>query len=327
MKKLLKISFTFMILILAVGCKNKTTLKEGSDTLVSFKDSSLNIKTSDLYDELKDKYGISILIDMMDRKILDKEIPDSDEIKSYVDIQVNSLKNYYKTEKEFIEYINNYGYKDENELRDYFTLNYKRNLAVQDYIEGLITDKDIENYYNQKIMGDITGSHILIEVNTTDSMTDEEKRTTKEEAKKKADEALQKLKDGTSFEDVAKEYSEDAETKDDGGKMGTFSPTKLDDVTRQVYEKIEVSKYSDVVETEYGYEIFYKEAEKEKPKLEEVKTYIIETLRDEKLAADSKLQYEGLKAIREKYGFEIKDEDLNVYYDNTMNNLMKNDEE
>ena len=308
MKKLLKISFTFMILILAVGCKNKTTLKEGSDTLVSFKDSSLNIKTSDLYDELKDKYGISILIDMMDRKILDKEIPDSDE-------------------KEFIEYINNYGYKDENELRDYFTLNYKRNLAVQDYIEGLITDKDIENYYNQKIMGDITGSHILIEVNTTDSMTDEEKRTTKEEAKKKADEALQKLKDGTSFEDVAKEYSEDAETKDDGGKMGTFSPTKLDDVTRQVYEKIEVSKYSDVVETEYGYEIFYKEAEKEKPKLEEVKTYIIETLRDEKLAADSKLQYEGLKAIREKYGFEIKDEDLNVYYDNTMNNLMKNDEE
>ncbi len=326
MKKLVKMSFAFTILLLAVGCKNNATLKEGSDILVSFKDSSLNIKTSDLYNELKDKYGTSTLIDMMDKKILEKEFPDSDEIKDYADIQVNSLKNYYKTEEEFIEYINNYGYKDENELRDYFILSYKRNLAVEDYLESLITDKEIEKYYEQKIMGDITGSHILIEVNTTDSMTDEEKRTTKEEAKKKADEALQKIKSGTSFADVAKEYSEDAKTKDDGGKMGTFSPNQLDDVTRQAYENIKVSEYSEVIETEYGYEIFYKEAEKTKPKLEEVKTYIIETLRDEKLASDSKLQYKGLQAIREKYGFKINDEDLNVYYENTMNNLMSNKE-
>ncbi len=325
MKKMIKIVFTLSLVLLVAGCKNDAKLTKGNDTLVSFKNSSLNISTNDLYEELKDKYGINLLIDMMDRKILDKEIKDSDEINSYVDIQVNSLKNYYKTDQEFLEYINNYGYKDEDELRDYFKLNYKRNLAVYDYLESLITDKEISDYYDNKIMGDITGSHILLEINTTDSMTEEEKRTTKEDAKKKADEALQKLKEGEKFEDVAKEYSNDAATNSNGGKMGTFNPNTLDDVTRQAYEKIEVSKYSDVIETEYGYEIFLKEAEKEKPKLEEVKTYIIETLRDEKLASDNKLQYEGLKKLREKYGFEIKDDDLNVYYENTMNNLMKDE--
>ncbi len=326
MKKILMTIFTFTLLLLTVGCKNNTTLKEGNDTLVSFKDSSLNIKTSDLYNTLKDKYGINTLIDMLDNKILDKEYKDTDEVKSYVDTQVNSLKNYYKTTEEFLQYINNYGYKDEDELREYFKLNYKRNLAVEDFVEGKITDKEIDDYYTNKIMGDITGSHILIEVNTTDSMTEEEKRTTKEDAKKKIDEALQKLKDGSTFEEVAKEYSQDEATNQNGGKMGTFNPNTLDDVTRQAYEKVKVASYSDVIETEYGYEIFYKEKEADKPKKDEVKTYILETLRDEKLAQDSKLQYEGLKAIREKYGFEIKDDDLKTYYDNTMTNLMKNTE-
>ena len=47
-----------------------------------------------------------------------------------------------------------------------------------------------------------------------------------------------------------------------------------------------------------------------------------ESLKDEKLTADSTLQYEGIKAMREKYGFKIQDEDLEIYYENTMNNLL-----
>ena len=172
-------------------------------------------------------------------------------------------------------------------------------------------------------MGDITGSHILFEVNITDSMTEEEKRNAKESAQKKAKEALEKLNNGTSFADVAKEYSDDTATKNKGGKMGTFSATKLDDVTRQAYQKLKVGEYTkEAIETEYGYEIFLKEEEAEKPKLEEAKSYILKTLSDEKLTTDSKLQYEALKYFREKYGFKISDEDLQVYYDNTMKNLM-----
>ena len=320
-KKILII--TVISLFVLTGCKKN--IQVGGD-LVTFNDKKLNITANDLYDSLKSKYGTSALIDLIDTKIFDKDYPDSDAITEYVNIQVDSVRNYYKTEEEFLEYINQYGYKNVDELKDYFELNYKRNLAVKDYVKTLISDEDIKKYYDDKITGDITASHILIEVNSTDGATDEEKRTAKEEAMNKAKEAIEKLNNGTSFVDVAKEYSTDDATKNNGGAMGTINTLELDDVTRQEYTKLEVGKYStEPVETEYGYEIFFKEKESEKPKLETVKTKIIEKLTDEKLNADSKLQYKGLSAIREKYGFDIKDEDLKVYYENTMNNLLKSE--
>lgn len=327
MKKTLIIATTFLLIISTLGCSKETKLEGGEKELVSFTDTKLNISTNDLYEKLKDKYGINFLIDMIDTKILDKEFPDSDSINDYVNIQVNSIKNYYKTETEFLEYINNYGYKNEDELKEYFKLNYKRNLAIKDYLKTLVSDDDINNYYDNKITGDIETKHILIEVKTTSSQTEDEKRTVKEEALKKAKEAIDKLNEGKSFDEVCKEYSGDDATKNMGGLMGFINTLNLDDVSRQELTKLEVGKYStEALETEYGYEIFMKVSEKDKPKLEDVKTHIIETLADEKLTKDSKLQYKGLEYIRNKYGFSIKDEDLQVYYENTMNNLLNSKE-
>ena len=327
MKKTLIVLGTVLLVFGSLGCEKKTELKGGEDELVIFKDSKLNISTNDLYEKLKDKYGINFLIDMIDTNILNKEYEDSDSINDYVDIQVNSLRNYYKTETEFLEYINNYGYKNVDELKEYFKLNYKRNLAVKDYLKTLISDDDINNYYNDKVTGDIEAKHILVEVKTTDSMTEDEKRTTKEDALKKAKEAITKLNEGKTFEEVSKEYSDDDATKNNGGSMGFVNTLDLDDVTRQELTKLEIGKYStEPLETEYGYEIFLKVSVKDKPKLEEVKTHIIETLTDEKLTKDSKLQYKAMEYIRDKYEFSIKDEDLEIYYENTMNNLLNSKE-
>lgn len=327
MKKTLIVLGTVLLVFGSLGCEKKTELKGGEDELVTFKDSKLNISTNDLYEKLKDKYGINFLIDMIDTNILNKEYEDSDSINDYVDIQVNSLRNYYKTETEFLEYINNYGYKNVEELKEYFKLNYKRNLVVKDYLKTLISDDDINNYYNDKVTGDIEAKHILVEVKTTDSMTEDEKRTTKEDALKKAKEAITKLNEGKTFEEVSKEYSNDDATKNNGGSMGFVNTLDLDDVTRQELTKLEVGKYStEPLETEYGYEIFLKVSVKDKPKLEEVKTHIIETLTDEKLTKDSKLQYKAMEYIRDKYEFSIKDEDLEIYYENTMNNLLNSKE-
>ena len=327
MKKTLIVLGTVLLVFGSLGCEKKTELKGGEDELVTFKDSKLNISTNDLYEKLKDKYGINFLIDMIDTNILNKEYEDSDSINDYVDIQVSSLRNYYKTETEFLEYINNYGYKNVDELKEYFKLNYKRNLVVKDYLKTLISDDDITNYYNDKITGDIEAKHILVEVKTTDSMTEDEKRTTKEDALKKAKEAITKLNEGKTFEEVSKEYSDDDATKNNGGSMGFVNTLDLDDVTRQELTKLEVGKYSsEPLETEYGYEIFLKVSVKDKPKLEEVKTHIIETLTDEKLTKDSKLQYKAMEYIRDKYEFSIKDEDLEIYYENTMNNLLNSKE-
>lgn len=321
MKKILTVSFALLLLL--TGCKNKLSV---DGELVTFKNNDLTITANDLYNNLKEKYGTSVLIDMIDTKILDKEIPDSDEISSYVDIQVEGMKNYYKTEAEFLEYINNYGYKNVDELKEYLKLNYKRNLAVKDYLKTLISEDEIKKYYDEKITGDVTASHILIEVPSKANATEEEKRTSKEDALKKANEAIEKLNNGTSFADVAKEYSNDDATKNNGGSMGTINTLELDDVTRQEFSKLETGKYSTApIETEYGYEIFMKVEEKEKAKLDSVKSKIIEKISNEKLTTDSTLQYKGLMNIREKYGFEIKDSDMKVYYENAMNNLLKSE--
>lgn len=324
MKKKIFIIMIFVI-IFTTGCKKDIGIKGGD--LVTFKNKDLTITSNDLYNILKEKYGTSTMIDLIDTKILDKEYPDSDSISEYVNTQISSIKNYYKTEAEFLQYINNYGYKTEDDLREYFKLNYKRNLAVEDYLKSNLTDEEIKKFYDESISGDITGSHILVEVNASSSATEEEKRTAKEEALNKAKEAIEKLNSNTSFAEVAKEYSSDEATKNNGGKQGTFNSLDLDDVTRQAYAKLEIGKYSlEPIETEYGYEIFYKEEEKEKPSLESVKSKIEKKLVDQKLTSDSKLQYKGLMAIREKYGFSIQDEDLKVYYENTMNNLLKDEQ-
>lgn len=318
MKKLLTIG---IMLLLLTGCKKNIIV--GGD-LVTFNEKDLTITSNDLYDILKEKYGTSMLIDLIDTKILDKEYLDSDSISSYVDNQIESIRNYYKTETEFLEYINQYGYKNVDELKEYFKLNYKRNLAVKDYIKALISEDEIQKYYDEKITGDVTASHILIEVKTNSSATEEEKRTAKEEGLKKANEALDKLKNGEDFAAIAKEYSDDDATKDNKGLMGTINTLELDDVTRQELTKLEVGKYSESpVETEYGYELFMKLEEKEKPKLESVKSKIIEKITTEKLNLDSKLQIKALTNLREKYGFDIKDENLKVYYENTISNQLK----
>ena len=323
MKKKLLLIIVFL-LIFTVGCKKQTQVSD--DQVITFKDESLNISANDLYDSLKEKYGTSILIDMMDTKILDKEYPDSDEIEAYVNNQIASIKNYYKTDSEFLEYINNYGYKDEEELKTYFRLNRKRSLAVEDFIKKTLSDEEIQKYYDDNISGDITGSHILIEVKSSSTATEEEKRTAKEEALNKAKEAIEKLNNGTSFEDVAKEYSTDDATKNNGGKMGTFNSLDLDDVTRQEFAKLNKSEYSKTpVETEYGYEIFLKVKKKKKPSLDSVKSKITKKISEQKLIEDNKLQYKGLINLRKKYGFDIKDEDLKVYYENSMNNALKSE--
>lgn len=324
MKKIIICLLSVLILIGTTGCNNEIKLKEGNNDLVTFKNNDLNITVNDLYNDLKEKYGTSTIIDMIDTKILNKEYADDDATNDYVNIQIDSMKAYYDTEIEFINYINQYGYETEDDLREYLKLNYKRNLATNDYLETLITEDEIQSYYNNNISGDITASHILIEVKTNNSMTEDESRKVKEEALKKAKEVITKLDEGKSFKELAKEYSNDELTKENGGSMGTLNLLKVDDVTRQELQKLKVNEYSkEPLETEYGYEIFFKVNEKEKPELKDVKKTIIEKLSNEKLTDNNKLQYNALIDIRERYGFKINDSDLEVYYENMMNNLLR----
>ena len=88
-----------------------------------------------LYDSLKDRYAISILIDMIDKEILFKEYKDkTSDAEDYADEQVKNLKKNYDSEEELLKAINSYyGYNTIKEFKEYIELNYFRDLATTDY--------------------------------------------------------------------------------------------------------------------------------------------------------------------------------------------------
>ena len=198
-------------------------------------------------------------------------------------------------------------------------MSFKRESAIKDYAKTLIDDKDIEKYYNEKSIGDIKASHILIQSEATDDMSDDEKKEAEEKALKKAKEVIKKLKDGEKFEDLAKEYSKDSSASD-GGNLGYFNRGEMVSEFEDAAIKLEVGKYTtEPVKTQFGYHIILKTDQKEKPKLEEAKEKIIETLVSELVQNTQNISAFALEWIREENNLKIYDAELKIKYDHYMN--------
>ena len=74
MKK--KIVCLMLGLLLLTGCGKVSKLENGQDAVVSFKNGD-KISVDDLYNELKEKYALSTLLNMIDRKVLEETFPDN----------------------------------------------------------------------------------------------------------------------------------------------------------------------------------------------------------------------------------------------------------
>jgi len=208
-------------------------------------------------------------------------------------------------------------------LRSYLSLQFRRNKAVEDYTKESITDKEIKEYYEKEVFGDIKASHILIESEVTDDMTTAEKTAAEEEALKKAKEVISKLKNGEKFEDLAKEYSSDESNKDKGGDLGYFSYGTMEDAFEKATLELKNGEYSkEPVKTSYGYHIILRVDQKEKTELDSIKSDIIDTLVDRKLSEDSTLQITALKELRDEYKMNIQDKELKTQYDNYIQNAL-----
>lgn len=317
MKK--KLICILAVLLLVTSCGKVPKLKNGDEVVVTMKDGDISVEK--LYSEMKEKYALDMLITKIDTAILNNVYKTDDEEKNYIDKQLETIKYYYETYyksqyKSFQEYLTQNGVESEDELKENIRLTYKRNKAVKDYVKSIITDKEIEKYYDEEIFGDISASHILIKPEYDKNASDEEKKEAEKKALKEAKEVIAKLKKGEDFAELAKEYSDDSSNSKSGGKLADFNHGQMVESFEDAAKELKVGSYTTTpVKTEFGYHIILKTAQKDKPALKEVKDDIISDLTDEKLKSDSSLEVTALVELRKKHKVEIQDKDIKKLYE------------
>ena len=293
-----------LIILIGVSTKNTTT-SNGKDIVAKL--NGKTITADDLYKKLKAQGGRSIMVSMIDEYILDKEYETTDEMKKAAEATIKSYKSSYGDS--YKTFLSNYGIADDSELKNILIQQSKQEKAVEDYIRKNISDSEMKSFYDNNIKGDIKASHILISVE--EDATDEEK----EEAKKKAEDLIQKLKDGADFATLAKENSDDTESAKDGGNLGYFNTGDMVEEFEKAAYELSVDEYTtEPVETTYGYHIIIKTGEKDKPSFEKSKTTVKEKIIEDKKENDSTITAKAMKELRKKYKLVIKDKTIKKEY-------------
>jgi len=159
---------------------------------------------------------------------------------------------------------NNGGYFGFISESDYAPVyNWAVSAAEGEISKGLITSEEgyniIKRGKEQEGELKVKASHILICYLGSSACA--EPIYTKEEALAKAQELFNQA-NADNFADLAKEYSIDAGTKDDGGDLGFFSKSQMVEPFSNAVYNAQVGQIVGPVETEFGYHIIYKTDEK-----------------------------------------------------------------
>ncbi|WP_445486571.1 peptidylprolyl isomerase [Niallia sp. 03133] len=236
-----------------------------------------DITKDQLYDAMKDKYGVTVLQTLLYEKVLEKKYKVSDK---EVDEQVDKIKSQYGDN--FLNAIQQYGYNSEDELRAMFKTGLLQQKAAAKEVK--VTDKEVKAYYDD-YKPEIKARHILV--------ADE----------KTAKEVKKKLDNGDKFEDLAKEYSKDPGSAEKGGDLGWFGANAMVPEFEKAAYALKVNEISNPVKTDNGFHIIQVTDKKEKGKYEDVK---------DKMAYDLKVSKLTNEEINKAMQKELKDADVSV---------------
>lgn len=302
-----------VLIVLIIWPDRIATLKDGTQPIVKVGKNTYT--ADDLYENMKDYYSVSLLLDEIDNDLLTKLYPENDEmteeVNSNAEYYLNMYEQYYGyTEEQFLEQN---GFSSYNAFLDYLKLDYRRNKYLDEYVEKNLSDAEIQKYYDENVFGDINTQHVLVEVSTSE----DDGKLSDEDAKKLAEEIITKLNDGTSWETIQEEYKDKITYEDlsyqswDASLEKTFM-TALKDMEDNTYSE-------EPVKTSYGYHVIYRLDQKEQPSLKNSKEKIVENLIADKKAEDSNLLYKSLISLREEKNIDFKDTVMKEKYQDYCN--------
>ena len=314
------------ILLIATGCGKIPKLENGQEAIVAF-DKEGKISVDDYYNKLKDNFGLNILITMIDTYIMEHEFPDYvEEAKTNTENELTAMIEQYGGESELLSLLRNRSpFQTIQAFKENIYVSYLEDRGIREYAKAQITDKEIEDYYNSTIIGDMDVSHILITPEDADH---------EEEAKTKAQEVIDKLKEAKKnkeditevFTNLAKEYSQDDATKDNGGSLGKINYNKLGSTYDELVDaakKLNDGEFSTtIITTELGYHVILKTKTYEKDTLDNLKEEIRTTLGNQLYTNDSSISVNALQSYRKKYNMEIEDSEMQKQYSNYIQNIL-----
>ncbi|RYG72861.1 foldase [Lentibacillus lipolyticus] len=188
-----------------------------------------NITKDEFYQELKDRYGESVLQELVTVEVLNDKYDVSDK---QIDKEVQNVKD--QLGDQFQSVLQRQGFKDEQAFRKMLRLSLLQEEAVAEDMD--ISKKELKEKY-ERMKTEIKAKHILVD-----------KEETAKEVKKK-------LENGGDFADLAKEYSTDKASAENGGDLGYFSTGKMVPAFEDKAYSMEKGEVSDPVKTEHGYHI------------------------------------------------------------------------
>ena len=262
--------------LLVTGCKKVPKLADGKEVIVEIGDKQYTAE--EFFDAMKEDYGTSVLINMVDKYITEKEL--TDDIKAEAEEEAKALYDYYYAYNgsDWNKFLSSNGFLSDDEFKEYLNTMFKQELVLKKYVsENVVTEEDLNKHYKENIFGENTVRHILVIPEVTDKMTSDEKKEAENKALEEAKALIEQLKKSEKLEEdftaLAKEKSDDTESAKEGGLIENF--TNESGLVEEFWEaslKLEVGKMTEEpVKTQFGYHIIYKVSQKEKPSLETVK--------------------------------------------------------
>ncbi|WP_341518326.1 peptidylprolyl isomerase PrsA [Bacillus paramobilis] len=259
-----------ILMLAACGQKNS------SATVATATDST--ITKSDFEKQLKDRYGKDMLYEMMAQDVITKKYKVSDDD---VNKEVQKAKKQYGDQ--FTTVLENNRLKDEADFKNQI----KFKLSMNEAIKKSVTEKDVKDHYKPEIKA----SHILV--------SDENE----------AKEIKKKLDAGASFEELAKQESQDLLSKDKGGDLGYFNSGTMAPEFETAAYKLKIDQISEPVKSPNGYHIIKLTGKKDLQPYDEVKDSIRKNLEAERIA-DPTFSHKLLQKELKKANIKINDSDL-----------------
>ncbi|WP_188207052.1 peptidylprolyl isomerase [Alkalibacillus aidingensis] len=244
-----------------------------------------DITKDEFYEELKDRYGESVLREMTTRMVLENNYDVSEE---ELEAEIDEFKE--QLGSQFDQFIMQQGFSNEEEFREALYISQLEFLAATEDFE--VTDEEVKQRY-ENMQEEVQARHILV--------NDEET----------AQEVLDLYHEGEDFEELAEQFSTDGSAQS-GGDLGFFTGGDMVFPFEKVAFSLEIGEVSDPVETQYGWHVILVEDRRDLDVELEPLDEMEDQIRDELLASqvDPNELQNILNQVINDADVDIKDEEL-----------------